>query len=491
MNPAGPAPRTEDSFDELHTRLKAVARSDRTRLLRRVRGARKIKQADRKAKVAQELTQEVAKAEKRLHKRLAAIPAISYPAELPISQRRDELVETIRDNQVVVIAGETGSGKSTQLPKICIEAGLGRTGMIGHTQPRRIAARSVAARIADELDQQLGAAVGYSVRFDNKTNDKTTVKVMTDGILLAELTRDPDLLAYDAIIVDEAHERSLNIDFLLGYLHQLVERRKDLHVIVTSATIDTTKISEHFSKAPIVEVSGRNYPVEIRYRPLDADGEKLDVPGAVRRSIKELSREGPGDILVFSSGEREINDICEAVRRHESDLEVLPLYARLSSKEQQRVFSQSKKRRIVVSTNVAETSLTVPGVRYVIDVGEARISRFSQRTKVQRLPIEAVSQASANQRSGRCGRLGPGIAIRLYEEEDFDARPAFTEPEIQRTNLASVILTMAHQRLGSPLAFPFIDPPDPRAVTDGVRLLHELRAVESPALPTGTTAGHG
>ncbi|MCL4116767.1 UNVERIFIED_CONTAM: hypothetical protein GTU68_010357 [Idotea baltica] len=477
------------AFTTLHKRLNSVSRLDQKRLGRRVKGARKIKQADRQAKVLAELETKIDKAEKQLARRIAAIPACTYPPELPITQRRDELLETIRDNQVVVIAGETGSGKSTQLPKICLDAGLGRKGLIGHTQPRRIAARSVGARIADELDQQIGGAVGYSVRFDNRTNDKTTIKVMTDGILLAELAHDPDLLAYDVIIVDEAHERSLNIDFLLGYLHRLLPRRPDLHVVVTSATIDTAKIAAHFDDAPIIEVSGRNFPVDIRYRPRDAEGEKLEVPAAVRRSISELTREGPGDILVFSSGEREINEICEAVRRHEPDLEVLPLYARLSSKEQQRVFGESKRRRIVVSTNVAETSLTVPGVRYVIDVGEARISRFSQRTKVQRLPIEPVSQASANQRSGRCGRLGPGVAIRLYEEEDFDARPEFTEPEIQRTNLASVILTMANQRLGSPLEFPFIDPPDPRAVTDGVRLLHELRAVRSPVVPEAGNAG--
>jgi len=473
----------------LRERLNSVSRADESRLGRRVRGAGKIKQADRQAKVASELTAEIDKAEKRLARRIAAIPACTYPPELPITQRRQELLEAIRDNQVVVIAGETGSGKSTQLPKICLDAGLGRKGMIGHTQPRRIAARSVAARIADELDQQLGNAVGYSVRFDNKTNDKTTIKVMTDGILLAELQRDPDLLAYDVIIVDEAHERSLNIDFLLGYLHRLLPRRPDLHVVVTSATIDTAKIAKHFDEAPVIEVSGRNFPVDIRYRPLDGEGEALEVPAAVRRAISELTRQGPGDILVFSSGEREINDICESVRRHEPDFEVLPLYARLSSKEQQRVFGESKRRRIVVATNVAETSLTVPGVRYVIDVGEARISRFSQRTKVQRLPIEPVSQASANQRSGRCGRLGPGVAIRLYDEEDFEGRPEFTEPEIQRTNLASVILTMASQRLGSPLEFPFIDPPEPRAVTDGVRLLHELGAVDSPALPAAGQAG--
>jgi len=468
----------QDPFVVLRQRLSQVSLMDQKRLGRRVRGADRIKKAKRRLAVAVELSGEFDKAERRQVRRHAALPKCTYPQELPISQRRDELLATIRDNQVVVVAGETGSGKSTQLPKICLDAGFGRGGLIGHTQPRRIAARSVAARIADELEQKLGKSVGYSVRFDNQISDTTSVKVMTDGILLAELQRDPELLAYDCIIVDEAHERSLNIDFLLGYLHQLLPRRPDLHVVVTSATIDTEKIASHFNDAPIIEVSGRNYPVDVRYRPRNADGQMLDVPAAVRRAISELTREGPGDILVFSSGEREINEICESVRRHEPDFEVLPLYARLSSKDQQRVFADSKKRRIVVATNVAETSLTVPGVRYVIDVGEARISRFSQRTKVQRLPIEAISQASANQRSGRCGRLGPGVAIRLFDEEEFEQRAEFTEPEIQRTNLASVILTMTSQGLGSPLAFPFIDPPDERAVTDGVRLLFELGAVD-------------
>jgi len=325
----------------------------------------------------------------------------------------------------------------------------------------------------------VGDAVGYSVRFDNRTGKNTSIKVMTDGILLAEMQRDRDLRAYDCIIVDEAHERSLNIDFLLGYLHRLASRRRDLKIVITSATIDTHKIAAHFGDAPIIEVSGRNYPVEIRYQPRIADNDTIEVTAAVREAVAELTREGSGDILVFSSGEREINDVCESLRKHEPTLEVLPLYARLSTKEQQRIFSQSSRRRVIVSTNVAETSLTVPGIRYVIDIGEARISRFSQRTKVQRLPIEAISQASANQRSGRCGRLGPGIAIRLYDEDDFNQRPEFTEPEIQRTNLAAVILMMAAQRLGSPHDFPFIDPPDSRSINDGIRLLHELQAVES------------
>ncbi len=489
----------------------ALTIADHAALRRRLRGARKIRKANRRAAVFATIADDIAAAEKRFARRQANRPSCTYPAELPITARREELVETIRDNQVVVIAGETGSGKSTQLPKICIDAGFGVRAMIGHTQPRRIAARSVAARVAEELGVELGKTVGYAVRFDNRTTDRTAVKVMTDGILLAELTRDPDLLAYDVIIVDEAHERSLNIDFLLGYLHQLVRRRRDLHVVITSATIDTEKIAAHFhdgtrggdgAAAPIIEVSGRTYPVEIRYQPRDessresaiegAAGKRsergtksngpLDAAGAVRRAVTDLMREGPGDVLVFSSGEAEINDICESLRRHEPDLEVLPLYARLSTRDQQKVFAPSKRRRVVVSTNVAETSLTVPGIRYVVDLGEARISRFSQRTKVQRLPIEGISQASANQRSGRCGRLGPGIAIRCYAEEDFDSRPEFTEPEIQRTNLASVILTMADQGLGSPADFPFIDPPEDRAVTDGARLLHELNAVHEPSI---------
>ncbi|MEM7094713.1 MAG: ATP-dependent RNA helicase HrpA [Actinomycetota bacterium] len=502
-----PAEPTEElSLEALRLDRARLTITDHTSLRKRLRGARKVQSAERRTNIAEAIAADIADAEARFDRRRNAQPEITYPAELPITARRDELVETIRNNQVVVIAGETGSGKSTQLPKICLEAGFGVRGMIGHTQPRRIAARSVAARIAEELGVDPGGFVGHAVRFDDRTSDDTAIKVMTDGILLAELTRERDLSAYDLIIVDEAHERSLNIDFLLGYLHRLVRRRPDLHVVVTSATIDTEKIASHFHQgtwheadrteavpsasvpitpAPIIEVSGRTYPVEIRYQPRTVEHETaagrsidLDAPAAVRRAVEELTREGPGDILVFSSGEAEINDICESLRKHEPDLEVLPLYARLSTADQQRVFSPSKRRRVVVATNVAETSLTVPGIRYVIDLGEARMSRFSQRTKVQRLPIEAVSQASANQRSGRCGRLGPGIAIRLYDQEDFETRDEFTEPEIQRTNLASVILTMADQGLGAPGDFPFIDPPEPRAITDGARLLHELGAVK-------------
>ena len=418
-------------------------------------------------------------------------PSISYPPELPISERRDELVAAIRAHQVLVVAGATGSGKSTQLPKLCLEAGrgtkdpsTGRGGWIGHTQPRRIAARSVAERVASELGDELGGTVGYKVRFNDGVGPGTRVKVMTDGILLAEIQRDRTLSRYDTIIVDEAHERSLNIDFLLGYLRRLLPRRPDLHLIITSATIDTARFSEHFDDAPVIEVEGRTFPVEIRYRPLD-DPDRG--PGATGRdqvegicdAVQELRREIDGDVLVFCSGEREIRDTAAALEDLElPDTEVFPLFARLSSAEQHRVFDRHARRRIVVATNVAETSLTVPGIRSVVDPGTARISRYSQRTKVQRLPIEDISQASADQRAGRCGRVGPGIAIRLYDEEDFDSRPEFTEPEIRRTNLASVILQMANLGLGDVASFPFVDPPDSRNVRDGVALLEELGAVD-------------
>jgi ATP-dependent helicase HrpA len=415
---------------------------------------------------------------------------ISYPSELPVSQRRDDIAAAIRDHQVVIVAGETGSGKTTQLPKICLELGRGIAGQIGHTQPRRIAARTVAERIAEELKTDLGDVVGYKVRFTDKSGDNTAVKLMTDGILLAEIGSDRNLRRYDTLIIDEAHERSLNIDFILGYLRQLLARRPDLKVIITSATIDPERFAEHFrdprtgQPAPIIEVSGRTYPVEVRYRPVnDAEAreeEDRDQVQAISDAIGELEREGPGDILVFLSGEREIRDTADALKgRPKTD--VLPLYSRLSAAEQHRVFEPSKSsqlRRIVLATNVAETSLTVPGIRYVVDPGTARISRYSLRTKVQRLPIEPISQASANQRKGRCGRVADGICIRLYSQEDFESRPEFTDPEIQRTNLASVILQMAAARLGDVRKFPFVDPPDPRAITDGVRLLEELNAME-------------
>jgi len=412
------------------------------------------------------------------------VPVITYPAHLPVVERREELVDAIRAHQVLVVAGETGSGKSTQLPKLCLEAGRGSAGMVGHTQPRRLAARAVAERVAEELGGEVGGAVGYAVRFTDRVGPDTRIKVMTDGILLAEVQRDRELRAYDTLIIDEAHERSLNIDFLLGHLRQLLPRRPDLHVVITSATIDTARFSQHFGDAPVVEVSGRTYPVEVRYRPFGTDeGDDRDQEQAVCDALVELAAEGPGDVLVFLSGEREIRDTADAVARLQlANTEVLPLYARLSIEEQHRVFAPHDGRRVVLATNVAETSLTVPGIRYVVDPGTARISRYNRRTKVQRLPIEPVSQASANQRAGRCGRLGPGICIRLYSEDDFAARPEFTDPEILRTNLASVILQMAAARLGRIERFPFVDPPDARSISDGVALLRELGALERDRL---------
>src|SRR5271166_2963465 len=411
--------------------------------------------------------------------RRAAMPPISYPPELPVSQRKDEILEAIRDHQVVIIAGETGSGKTTQIPKICLELGRGVDGQIGHTQPRRLAARTVAERIAEELGSPLGETVGYQVRFTDVSADDTLIKLMTDGILLNELARDPQLRRYDTLIIDEAHERSLNIDFILGYLRQLLPQRPDLKVIITSATIDPERFAAAFSGAPIVEVSGRTYPVEVRYRPLHDSGEEADLGQAISDAVDELCAEGPGDILVFLSGEREIRDTADLLAGRER-LEVLPLYGRLSAAEQHRVFERrpvsSYTRRVVLATNVAETSLTVPGIKYVIDPGTARISRYSYRTKVQRLPIEPISQASANQRKGRSGRTSDGICIRLYSEEDFKSRPEFTDPEILRTNLASVILRMAALDLGEMADFPFVDPPEERNVADGVRLLEELGA---------------
>ncbi|MFC6012636.1 ATP-dependent RNA helicase HrpA [Nocardia lasii] len=430
----------------------------------------------------------------RVAHRRAALPQITYPEQLPVSARRDDIAAAIAANQVVIVAGETGSGKTTQIPKICLELGRGVRGTIGHTQPRRLAARTVAERIAEELGTELGDVVGYTVRFTDQASDRTLVKLMTDGILLAEIQRDRMLRRYDTIIIDEAHERSLNIDFLLGYLKQLLPRRPDLKVIITSATIDPELFARHFADAqgtpaPIVEVSGRSYPVELRYRPLS-----LELPGveddedtrvvdrdptdAIADGVRELFAEGDGDVLVFLSGEREIRDTADALR----DLrlprtEIVPLYARLSAAEQHKVFAPHTGRRVVLATNVAETSLTVPGIRYVIDPGTARISRYSMRTKVQRLPIEEVSQASARQRSGRCGRVADGICIRLYSEEDFEARPAFTEPEILRTNLAAVILQMTALGLGDIESFPFVEAPDRRAIRDGIALLEELGAL--------------
>lgn len=409
---------------------------------------------------------------------------LEIPDTLPIAQYADELIDLLTRHQVVIVAGETGSGKSTQLPKLCLAAGRGVSGLIGHTQPRRVAARSIAERVAEELGVDVGGAVGCTVRFQDRVGPDTVIRVMTDGILLAELQRDRDLLRYDTLIIDEAHERSLNIDFLLGTLRQLLPRRPDLKVVITSATIDTERFAAHFADehgvpAPIVTVGGRTYPVEIRYRPPEDD---VDVVQAVCDAVVDVLHEVPGDVLVFLSGEREIHDTADALRRLDvAQLEVLPLYARLSSVEQHRIFAPHRGRRVVLSTNVAETSITVPGIGSVIDTGTARISRYSHRLKVQRLPIEPVSQASADQRAGRCGRVGPGVCIRLYSQEDFDARPAFTEPEILRTNLASVMLQMLAIGLGDVASFPFVEAPDRASINDGAALLAELGAIEPPA----------
>ncbi|MGW0149784.1 ATP-dependent RNA helicase HrpA [Streptomyces sp. NPDC004822] len=474
-----PAP----ALGALAPRLTELSLRDAQRLGRRLEGARKIRKPEARAAVLAEIEGEIAKGEERVAARRARVPAVSYPQQLPVSQKKDEIAAAIRDHQVVIVAGETGSGKTTQIPKICLELGRGVRGMIGHTQPRRIAARTVAERVAEELDTPLGEAVGWKVRFTDQVNPEGTfVKLMTDGILLAEIQTDRELRAYDTIIIDEAHERSLNIDFLLGYLAQLLPKRPDLKVVITSATIDPERFSRHFGDAPIVEVSGRTYPVEVRYRPLleeDSEDADRDQITAITDAVEELMGEGKGDILVFLSGEREIRDTADALEKKKYRFtEVLPLYARLSHAEQHRVFQPHTGRRIVLATNVAETSLTVPGIKYVIDPGFARISRYSHRTKVQRLPIEPISQASANQRKGRCGRTSDGVCIRLYSEDDFLARPEFTDAEILRTNLASVILQMTAAGLGDIEKFPFIDPPDHRNIRDGVQLLQELGALD-------------
>ena len=419
-------------------------------------------------------------------RRLANLPKPKYPQELPVVQRKDEIAAAIKANQVIVLCGETGSGKTTQLPKICLEIGRGVDGMIGHTQPRRIAARTVATRIAHELDSPLGHAAGYKVRFSDKLSTDTYIKLMTDGILLAETQGDRYLSAYDTIIIDEAHERSLNIDFLLGYFKQLLPKRPDLKLIITSATIDPQRFSKHFGDAPIIEVSGRTYSVDVRYRPLwsdDPEEEDITQIQGILDAIDELWREAPGDTLVFLAGEREIRETAEALRKHhppgvQQMPEILPLFARLSTEDQNKVFAAHGRRRIVLSTNVAETSLTVPGIKYVIDPGLARMSRYSVRTKVQRLPIEKISRASADQRKGRCGRVSEGICVRLYSQADFEEQPLFTEPEIWRTNLASVILQMTSLRLGDVAEFPFVEPPDYRMIKDGYHTLQELGAID-------------
>ncbi|GLZ37333.1 ATP-dependent RNA helicase HrpA [Actinokineospora sp. NBRC 105648] len=479
---------TSPSLADLRAALPELMLRDQRRLGRRLDGIRKTRDPARKQASLAKIAEEVDAARRRIELRRSSVPALRYPEELPVSQRRADIRAAIRDHQVVIVAGETGSGKTTQLPKICLELGRGVAGLIGHTQPRRIAARTVAERVAEEVGTPLGETVGWKVRFTDQVGERTLVKLMTDGILLAEIQNDRLLSAYDTIIIDEAHERSLNIDFLLGYLARLLPRRPDLKVVITSATIDPERFSRHFGDAPIVEVSGRTYPVEVRYRPLvdlddpDADPDRDQTQG-ILDAVDELCAEGPGDILVFLSGEREIRDTAEALAgRNLRDTEVLPLYARLSSAEQHRVFQAHGNRRVVLATNVAETSLTVPGIKYVVDPGTARISRYSNRLKVQRLPIEPVSQASANQRKGRCGRTSDGVCVRLYSEDDFDARPEFTDPEILRTNLASVILQMSAADLGEMADFPFIDPPDKRNIADGVQLLQELGALD-PAEP--------
>ncbi|OFT29334.1 ATP-dependent helicase [Corynebacterium sp. HMSC08F01] len=492
-SPAPPKPQLYDALD-------AIPIADVRRFRRRLKNASA-------PDALRAIGKDIERARGVVEKRDALIPEITYPENLPVSARRDDIMELVRDNQVVVIAGETGSGKTTQIPKMLLEMGRGRRGLIGHTQPRRLAARTVAERIADELGQDIGESVGYAIRFDDKVSPSTAVKLMTDGILLTEMQRDRFLNAYDTIIIDEAHERSLNIDFLLGYLKRLLPKRPDLKVIVTSATIDPEAFASHFADAegnpaPIIEVSGRTYPVEIRYRPLVEQIQKKDgsikeidtdmIDGVVA-ACKELMGEGNGDILCFFSSERDIRDCMEAIeKQHWRGVEVVPLFGRLSNAEQHRVFSPHSGRRIVLSTNIAETSLTVPGIHYVVDTGLARISRYSTRTKVQRLPIEEISQASANQRSGRSGRTADGIAIRLYSEENFEARPEFTDPEILRTNLASVILQMISLRLGDINEFPFIQAPDHKAVRDGLMLLHELGAIsqkERGGAPTLTNVG--
>jgi ATP-dependent helicase HrpA len=518
------------SPNHLNQQLQTCMLADRHALRRKLRDVADLqKLADENAKLKAprllgEIAQKIRTSQQKFTARLANLPKPEYPLELPVSSRRDEIAEAIKKNQVVIVCGETGSGKTTQLPKICLQLGRGVSGLIGHTQPRRIAARSVASRIAQELNSPLGEVVGYKVRFNDKITDGSYVKLMTDGILLAETQGDKFLNAYDTIIIDEAHERSLNIDFLLGYLKQLLPKRPDLKVIVTSATIDADRFSQHFNGAPVIEVSGRTYPVEIRYRPLgkagfrakesaeaenaqfdlddenvfgiarkaktearwlEEDDEEEAIEEAIMDAADDLLRQGDGDILVFLPGEREIRDVADHLRKYQGrstklkHIEVLPLFARLSIEDQQKIFKRHSSRRIVLATNVAETSLTVPGIKYVIDAGLARMNRYSVRAKVEQLQIEKISQAAAKQRAGRCGRVSNGICVRLYSEQDFDGRPEFTEPEILRSSLASVILRMAALRLGDIADFPFIEAPSSRLITDGYQLLQELSAVDS------------
>ena len=470
----------------LFSQLIDIMLVDKRRLSARIHGIGKIKSQEAQQAVEAEIQQQIEQARLRVENRKSAVQnPIVFPESLPVSQRKAEIEKLLSEHQVIVVAGETGSGKTTQLPKMCLELGFGNLGTIGHTQPRRIAARSVAARIAEELQTELGDLVGYKVRFNDQISDNTQIKLMTDGILLAEIQTDRFLNQYSCLIIDEAHERSLNNDFILGYLKQLLPRRPDLKVIITSATIDVERFSKHFNNAPIIEVSGRTYPVEVRYRPVAEEDDQDQLQG-ILNAVDELQAEGRGDILIFMNGEREIRDTAEALQKQNlKHTEILPLFARLSAQEQNKIFHPSGLNRIVLATNVAETSLTVPGIKYVIDPGTARISRYSYRTKVQRLPIEPISQASANQRKGRCGRVSEGICIRLYSEEDFNNRPEFTDPEILRTNLASVILQMTALGLDDIEAFPFVDAPDKRHIQDGVKLLEELGAFETVQTKSG------
>ncbi len=521
---------TQNATESLYNALATCMLADRFGLKNRINQASDLaKQNKPIERNLAEIVQKIKLSQAKFAARLASLPRPEYSLDLPVSARRDEIAEAIKNNQVVIVCGETGSGKTTQLPKICLELGRGVAGLIGHTQPRRIAARSVASRIAQELNSPLGEVVGYKVRFNDKITDGSYVKLMTDGILLAETQGDKFLNAYDTIIIDEAHERSLNIDFLLGYLKQLLPKRPDLKVIVTSATIDAERFSNHFNDAPVIEVSGRTYPVEIRYRPLgsagfrakqssepenaqfdledetifgiarktktearwlEEDDEEEAIEEAIMDAADDLLRQGDGDILVFLPGEREIRDVAEHLRKHMlgnpqgrstklKHIEVLPLFARLSIEDQQKIFKPHSARRIVLATNVAETSLTVPGIKYVIDAGLARMNRYSVRAKVEQLQIEKISQAAAKQRAGRCGRVSNGICVRLYSEQDFDGRPEFTEPEILRSSLAAVILRMAALKLGDVTEFPFIEAPSSRLIADGYLLLQELGAVDA------------
>ncbi|MEZ6116915.1 MAG: ATP-dependent RNA helicase HrpA [Pirellulaceae bacterium] len=472
-----------------HSQIDRCMLKDRFRLRKMVRQLSERHKSQQPANgLAQKLEEAIQRSVELRQQRLETQPKINYPAELPVSEHREEIIRAIQANQVVVVAGETGSGKSTQLPKLCLEAGFGTSAMIGHTQPRRIAARSVADRVAEELGCSLGQEVGFKIRFTDKSSDRTLIKVMTDGILLAETQTDRFLENYDAIILDEAHERSLNIDFLLAFLHQTLQRRRDLRLIITSATLDAERFAAHFGNesgpAPVIQVSGRTYPVDVQYRPLQEDERgETDVYTGIVAAVDELSRIGSGDVLVFLPTERDIREATKRLRSshvaNQANTLILPLYARLSAAEQNKIFQTGKHRRIVLATNVAESSLTVPGIRYVVDSGTARISRYSPKVKVQRLPIEAVSKASADQRKGRCGRLGPGVCIRLYSAEDYDARDRYTTPEIRRTNLASVILQAKALRLGEIESIPFLDPPRPDAIRDGYKTLFEIGALDA------------